>query len=54
MNKPNVECPHLWEGNEYGTECCALCGATVERKPADEITFARCDRLFGKLEVGVT
>jgi hypothetical protein len=28
-------CPHLWEGSSYGTECCTLCGATVERKPTD-------------------
>ena len=28
------ECPHLWEGSEYGTECCALCGATTRKRLA--------------------
>jgi len=48
MSENEVKCRHLWEGEAYGKECCALCGVTVERAPMSETASEPSLDLFGK------
>jgi len=48
MNENEAQCRHLWEGEAYGRECCALCGVVVERAPTSETALEPSLDLFGQ------